>query len=96
MRLELKDVLLGEHMCNDLALARVGSTVTGVEEARRDRNEGIVELGLEGTVSVAVDRVQGIWVSDGNVIWRDADNGTWDSLLGQHVGLRKEENDSLP
>ena len=33
-------------MGNDLALARVCSTVSGIEEASRDRDKGIIKVGL--------------------------------------------------
>lgn len=29
---------------------------------------------------MSIDFVQGIWVSDGHMIWRNADNGTWSDI----------------
>jgi hypothetical protein len=44
--LELEDIFLGEDMGNDLALAGVCNTVSGVEQATGDRDEGIIKVRL--------------------------------------------------
>jgi hypothetical protein len=44
--LELEDAFLRKDMGNDLALARVCSTVSGIEQATGDGNEGIIKIGL--------------------------------------------------
>lgn len=64
VRLKLEDVLEGEDMGDDLALPRVISTITGVEEASVDRHERVVEVALQASVSVGVDDLEGVWVGD--------------------------------
>ena len=44
--LELEDASLRKDVGNDLALARVCNTVSGVEEASGDGNKGIIKVGL--------------------------------------------------
>jgi hypothetical protein len=44
--LELEDTFLRKDMGNDLALARVCNTVSGVEQASRDGDKGIIKVGL--------------------------------------------------
>jgi len=44
--LELEDTFLRKDMGNDLALARVCNTVSGVEQASRDRDKGIIKVGF--------------------------------------------------
>jgi hypothetical protein len=46
IRLELEDTFLRKDMGNDLALARVCNTVSGVEQTPRDGNKGIIKVGL--------------------------------------------------
>jgi hypothetical protein len=44
--LELEDTFLRKNMGNDLALARVCNTVSGVEQASGDGDKGIIKVGL--------------------------------------------------
>lgn len=77
MGLKLDDTLLGKDMGDDFALACVFGSVAGVEDAAMYGDKGIVELGFEGAVSVAVDDMEGFGVSDRQVIGSEADQGTW-------------------
>lgn len=51
-------------MRDDLALPRVISPITGVEEPSVDGDEGVVEVALQASVSVSVDDLEGVWVGD--------------------------------
>jgi len=46
--LELKNRLDGEGVRDDLALARVLSSVSGVEETSADADEGVIEVAAKG------------------------------------------------
>lgn len=43
---ELEDIFLRKDMGNDLALARVCNTLSGVEQASGDGDKGIIKVGL--------------------------------------------------
>lgn len=70
--LELEHVLLREYVRHNLALARMLKTRARVEEAALDRDEGIVEVGLERARPVAVDDLKRIGVRDREVVGRYA------------------------
>ena len=55
--LKLDNTLLRKDMGDDFALACMFGSVVGVEDATMYGDKGIVELGPEGAVSVAVDGV---------------------------------------
>lgn len=53
----LANILRGEHVRNNLALACMVTTVTRGENARPDRDEGVVKVGLESANSVTINGV---------------------------------------
>ena len=77
VRLKLDDTLLRKDMRDDFAFACVFGSVAGVEDAATYGDKGIVELGLEGAVSMAVDDAEGFGVRNRHVIWSQTNQGTW-------------------
>lgn len=59
-------------MCNDLALSRVVVPVPSVEHPTTNGHEGVIEFRLKSTVPMRVYNPEGIRVSDGNMVGREA------------------------
>lgn len=76
VRLKFQDTFLRKDMGYDLPLPRVLGSITGIEEPAVDRDKGIIEVRFERSRAMTVDSIQGLWVSDRNVIGGNADNGT--------------------
>ena len=73
--LKLEDILLGENVRNNLAFTRMLGAITRIEHAASYRDEGIIKVGFQGTVSVTVDGVQGLRVGNGDVVGSNANDG---------------------
>jgi hypothetical protein len=50
--------------------------IAGVEEASVDGHERVVKVALQGSVSVGVDDLEGVWVGDRHVVWGEAYEGS--------------------
>jgi hypothetical protein len=74
--LKLKNILLGENVRNNFAFTCMFGAITGVEHAASYRDEGIIKVGFQSTVSVTVDGVQGLRVGDGDVVGSNANDRT--------------------
>ena len=70
--LKLQDIFLRKYVGNDLALARVCDTISGVEQASRDGDECVVKVGLQRTAAVPVNDLQSRRIGNGEVVRRDA------------------------
>jgi len=57
-RLKGDNTLLGEDVCDDLALAGVLTPIPDIEETALNRDESIVEFRLECSISMTVDGVE--------------------------------------
>jgi hypothetical protein len=68
MGFKLDNGLLRKHMEDDFAFACMFGSFAGVEDAMMYGNKGIVEVGLEDAVSVAVDDVKGFELCDEDMI----------------------------
>ena len=76
VRFKLEDALEGEDVRDDLALPCVIGPITGVEEASVDGHERVVKVALQGSVSVGVDNLEGVWVGDRHMVWSKAHEGS--------------------
>ena len=62
--LELEYGFLGEDVRDDFAFTGVFGAGAGVEEAAGDGDEGVVEVGLESTITMSINDLQGLRVGD--------------------------------
>ena len=75
MRFKIQYVLLRKRVRDHLAFPGVLGAGTGAEDGGADGDEGVVEVGFEGSVSVGVEDVEGSGTVDGDVVGGDADEG---------------------
>ena len=71
--LKLEDVLLRKYMGNDLALAGVCITVSGVEQATGDGDKGVIKVGLQRATAVGVNDLERRGIGNREVVWCDTD-----------------------
>lgn len=60
-------------MSNCLPLTRVLGSVASVEQTTLNGHKGVVVVRFQETISMAIDRLDGGVVGDGDMIWGDTD-----------------------
>ena len=76
VRFELEDALEREDVRDDLALPGVIGPIAGIEETSVDGHERVVKIALQGSVSVSVDDLEGVWIGDRHMVWSKAHKGS--------------------